>query len=280
MNKDNNKYSLTKSSSEEELKMYFNAVLKLAKSDNEFPINIDEVWMLVYSRRDEAVRALRRDFLENIDYQPLRQNAERSSDGKFSIGNQTDYKLSLSCMEFFIARKVRSVFEVYRQVFHGVANGTLLPKKQPKPRRQGVTLTKVRAAIEWVNGLSKSMNLNDASKLLFFEKVGKPLELPVPDYTPSKGVLKSASALLQENKVDISTQKFNQILMEKGLLKEMTRKSSKGERKFKNLTEQGMKYGENQVNPQNPKETQPLYYVDKFDELLALVGITPQAELF
>ena len=278
--KGNNNFFLTKSSSEQELKNYFNAVLKLAKSDNEFPINLDDVWMLVYSERSKAVRALKDNFIEGFDYQPFAQNGNRSSDGKFSFGNQTEYFLSLSCMEFFIARKVRSVFEVYRQVFHGVANGTLLPKKQSKPRKQGVTLTKVRAAIEWVNGLSKSMNLNDASKLLFFEKVGKPLELPVPDYTPSKGVLKSASALLQENKVDISTQKFNQILMEKGLLKEMTRQSSKGERKFKNLTEQGMQYGENQVNPQNPKETQPLYYVDKFDELLALVGITPQAELF
>ena len=28
------------------------------------------------------------------------------------------YMLSTACMEYFIARKVRSVFEVYRQVFH------------------------------------------------------------------------------------------------------------------------------------------------------------------
>lgn len=27
--------------------------------------------------------------------------------------------LSVSCLEYFIARKVRSVFEVYRSVFHG-----------------------------------------------------------------------------------------------------------------------------------------------------------------
>ena len=29
-----------------------------------------------------------------------------------------EYNISVSCMEFFIARKVRPVFEVYRQVFH------------------------------------------------------------------------------------------------------------------------------------------------------------------
>lgn len=33
------------------------------------------------------------------------------------------YYLSVSCLEFFIARKVRPVFEVYRQVFHRVAEG-------------------------------------------------------------------------------------------------------------------------------------------------------------
>ena len=34
--------------------------------------------------------------------------------------------LSVPCLEFFIARKVRQVFEVYRQVFHKVASGELL----------------------------------------------------------------------------------------------------------------------------------------------------------
>lgn len=38
--------------------------------------------------------------------------------------------LSVPCLEFFIARKVRPVFEVYRQVFHKVASGELM---QPEP---------------------------------------------------------------------------------------------------------------------------------------------------
>lgn len=69
---------LSKKSSESEIKSYFNAVLELSKSDNEFPINLDEVWMLVYGRKEEAVRALTssEQFIENIDYQVLRKNAE------------------------------------------------------------------------------------------------------------------------------------------------------------------------------------------------------------
>lgn len=75
---------LSKESSESEIKRYFNAVLELSKSDNEFPINLDEVWMLVYGRKEEAVRALTssEQFIENVDYQVLRRNAENSNGGR------------------------------------------------------------------------------------------------------------------------------------------------------------------------------------------------------
>lgn len=111
---------LSKESSESEVKAYFNAVLKLSQSDNEFPINIDEVWPLVYSRRQEAVRALTssEQFIENVDYQTVRKDAQQDLDNGWGGTNKVDYHLTVSCMEFFIARKVRPVFEVYRQVFH------------------------------------------------------------------------------------------------------------------------------------------------------------------
>lgn len=105
---------LSKESSENELKGYFEAVLKLAQSANEFPINLEDVWMLVYSEKGKAVRALKKDFIENIDFKVFAQNGENPQGGR-----PTDnYLLSTSCLEYFIARKVRPVFEVYRQVFH------------------------------------------------------------------------------------------------------------------------------------------------------------------
>ena len=121
---------LSKESSESEIKAYFNAIFELSKSDNEFPINLDDVWMLVYNRKQEAVRALtsNEQFIEGVDYQPLRKNAQRSQNGQF-IGGSTDYILSVSCMEFFIARKVRPVFEVYRQVFHKVVKREISRKE-------------------------------------------------------------------------------------------------------------------------------------------------------
>lgn len=111
------KLILTKESSESEIKAYFNAVLRLSQSDNEFPINLDEVWPLVYSEKGKATRALKNNFIENVDYILLAQNGKRDG-SDWGGSNKTDYYLSLSCMEYFIARKVRPVFEVYRQVFH------------------------------------------------------------------------------------------------------------------------------------------------------------------
>lgn len=126
---------LTKQSSEAEIKAYFCAVLNLSESDEEFPVNLDDVWPLVYSRKDKAVRALQSNdlFIKGIDYQVLPQNGENSkaipqNGGKLKEGRPIDiYMLSVPCLEFFIARKVRPVFEVYRQVFHKVAEGNATP---------------------------------------------------------------------------------------------------------------------------------------------------------
>ena len=255
---------LSKDSSESEIKRYFNAVLELSRSDNAFPINIDEVWMLVYSRRDYATDALKKDFIENVDY--------RCTSVKTEVGStRIEYEISVSCMEFFIARKVRPVFEVYRQVFHHSVHKAIEEKTRPK--REPSLTTKVRVSLEWVKGVSEVLNLNNSSKLSLLSKVAAPLGLPIPDYTPSHGILKSATELLKEAGLSISAQVFNQRAIQKGILCDIKRKSSKGKDKhFKSIPESGLLYGENQVNPNNPKETQPLWYKEKFNELLMLLG--------
>ena len=132
---------LTKQSSDSEIKAYFIQVLNLSRSKEEFPVNLDEVWALAYKEKGKAVRALRTNelFVEGIDYQVFTPNGQKT-DGVFAqngkksddaqdegrnVGGrpQNTYMLSVPCLEFFIARKVRSVFEVYRQVFHKVASG-------------------------------------------------------------------------------------------------------------------------------------------------------------
>ncbi len=118
---------LTKQSTDQEIKAYFEEVLRMSRDSEDFPVNLDDVWPLVFGRKQEAVRALKNDklFVENIDFQPLRKDAQRSDNGQFNGCDKVTYMLSVPCLEFFIARKVRPVFEVYRQVFHKVASGEL-----------------------------------------------------------------------------------------------------------------------------------------------------------
>ena len=97
---------LSKQSTDEQLQSYFENVLRLSKSGSEFPINLDDVWRVCYSEKGKAVRALTSVFIEGTDYEVFAQ------DGKNLLGGRptNEYRLSVQCLEFFIARKVRAVF--------------------------------------------------------------------------------------------------------------------------------------------------------------------------
>lgn len=253
--------TLSKESSESEIKAYFNEILKLSQSDNEFPVNFDDVWMLVYQYKHKAVNELKEKFIENVDYQAITQKVECKNGIGYS--RRIDYYITVPCLEFFIARKARSVFEIYRQVFHHTVNKVIEDKSidnQP-------TISDKMNAATWA---AKFLNLNDNSKLIIAKQILDPLNISLPDYTSSKGILKSASELLSEKGIKISAQAFNKAAIEKGYLCELSRNSSHGKKKrFKSITEKGLSYGENQVSPNNHKETQPLWYEDKFEDLLS-----------
>lgn len=145
---------LSKSSTEEQLKQYFMGIVELNKSSEEFPINLDDIWPIAYNRKEEAVRALTSvgsGFMQDLDYQFFRKNAEKNNEGldfcsaemrsktiegsdfcstemwskKDRRGghNKVTYFLSVSCAEYLVVRKCRPVFEIYRRVFHQVVNG-------------------------------------------------------------------------------------------------------------------------------------------------------------
>lgn len=100
------------------IKNYFQYIFTLAKSGEQYPVNLEDVYYLAYSRKDHAIDALKKDevFMQDVDYQVFPQIRENLFGGR----PKDIYKLSIPCLEFFIARKVRPVFEVYRQVFHAV----------------------------------------------------------------------------------------------------------------------------------------------------------------
>lgn len=124
---------LTKQSTAQDIKAYFEEVLKLSRDSEDFPVNLDDVWPLVYAEKGKAVRSLKSNelFVEGIDFILLAKNGKQEGNNGKQVNswggnNQVTYMLSVPCLEFFIARKVRPVFEVYRQVFHKVASGEII----------------------------------------------------------------------------------------------------------------------------------------------------------
>lgn len=131
----------------------------------------------------------------------------------------------------------------------------------------------LKEQVESLQAAADMLHMNDASKLLMLEGFYKGYNIPT-DFLPKyenngSREMKSATELLKRFECGISAGKFNTMLLEHGYLEERERASSKGNgiKKFKALTESGLKYGENLVSPHNQREVQPYYYVDSFMEL-------------
>lgn len=151
--------------------------------------------------------------------------------------------------------------------FYSTNNST--PYSQPSIMED--TVRSLGAAAEIMQKLFRSSN---ASAAAYFNKGITQLGLPAIDYVPSKGVKFSATDLLRKFNRSESIYRFNKRMLELGYLEEKTRvsrKSSNGFKKFKSITEKGLEFGENMVNPNNELETQPHYYESKFEELLSIL---------
>lgn len=129
--------------------------------------------------------------------------------------------------------------------------------------------------LQGVKFVADDLRVSEASKLLMyngaFEEFGLPTSF-LPKYEDNGNREQCpATELLKRNGCGMSAVKFNQLLLEKGYLEERTRKSTKtgDDKKFKALTDKGLRYGVNLINEKNQREVQPYYYADTFMELFA-----------
>lgn len=97
--------------------------------------------------------------------------------------------------------------------------------------------------------------------------------IPLPAYADEPDT-KSATILLKEHRVQIGAKTFNEFLIQQGLLEVKERPSrGNGVKYFKSLTEAGTEFGKNLISPNNPRETAPHYFPNKFVDLLKRVGL-------
>lgn len=152
----NHEVSLKSDSTREQLMAYFKSVCRIMdENHDEFPVNLDDVWPLTYGRKSDAVEALTKEFIQDVDYQVLRQNPQNPLGGRPTNA----YYLSLPCFEFFIARKKREVFEVYRQFFHKARRGEMALPQNPQLQYVQTQLYLADAAGEQTQVTSKMQSL-------------------------------------------------------------------------------------------------------------------------
>lgn len=265
---------LTKESVPQDIERYFRGVLALDQQDKVFSVNLDDVWQLCYAEKGKAVRALKANFIENVDFLPLAQNGKRSKDGRFNGGGY-DYYLTSACLEYFIARKVRPVFEVYRRVFHHA----VAQVQQPSLQEQ------IQANLTFADWAIKTLNINEASKLGWAKKIsdkfGLAAELPdAVNAGTEKPITHAATDLLKSHNVGISAQAFNRMLELKGVVKHATRPGKQGKvHSWYVITPAFDKYGQNQQDPKFQQQTQIRWYDATFNELLTIVGLNRQTLL-
>lgn len=197
------------------------------------------------------------DLIENVDFVVFPQFGENPKGGRPSI----EYALSIDAAKELSMVEGNEKGKQARKYFiecEKIAKGKI-----------GDALYSVEDKMIAIEYASRILGLNEASKLMMVKSVTDPMGLPTPNYVQSKGVLKSATVLLKDNGVEMSAKAFNKILVNKCVLEEKERPSSKrGVARFKAISKDWLEFGENQVSPNNPRETQPLWYEEKFLDLL------------
>lgn len=116
------KNAMLRARNREQVRSYFEQVLNLRNSGKPFPVDLDDVWPLVYSRKDNAVKVLTDKFIQDKEFvaqlpdsHRFRQKAEIKDGGDLRT---IKYYLSVDCMQYLIAREDRAIFDIYQQVFY------------------------------------------------------------------------------------------------------------------------------------------------------------------
>lgn len=257
-------------------------LIPIQENDGKKAVNARDLHIFLESKQQFADwiknRIKQYDFIEGQDYQKLYfdcqgnllnirlHNFMKSENQQVS---KIEYALSIGMAKELSMVEGNEKGKQARRYFiacEEVATAKAVENKEPGTMNPNTLYNLRMKAIAWT---VKMLNLSEESKLRMIKAVTEPLGLPSPDYATSKGVMHSATYLLKQRNNPLSIIQFNKAMLAGGFLEDKERPSkSKGTARFKCLTAKGLEFGENKVSPNNPLETQPHYYDDKFGELL------------
>lgn len=208
-------------------------------------------------------------FAENVDW---------SGFVIMTNGNETkDYAISLEFAKHIAMMCKSQKGHEYRSYF--------LECEKIATSKQTTQLPSFKEAIEGVEVLANYLRLPDSGRIALVAPVVKQygvnvalptyaIDAPSTSITGSSMPTNSATELLKEHGLKLSTLAFNKLLETNGFIETLTRKSSKGDKHYKSITAKGLAYGKNITSTSNTKETQPHWYIGKFSELLDAVMVS------
>lgn len=256
-----------------ELKLIENELVPVYEtSTGEQVVNGRELWSVLESKQQFSHWIKSRledcDAVENKDYTTIDNFIYRENS---NLGNKTtEYIIKLDTAKEMamlerndVGKKVRRYFIEIEKKYKALNQNT-----------NGVVSIHFKEIAETISMLANELRVNDAGRIAMYSNLFKAYNIPttaLPSYVDMGGrETKSATELLKRIGSNISATAFNKLLLTNGYLEERSRPSTRipGKIKaYKALTNKGLEYGLNLTNPNNQKEVQPHYYVDKFKEL-------------
>jgi len=173
------------------------------------------------------------------------------------------------------------VFEEMEDAYFRTQDGAALSPAAKTARPRTITHSQVAAGILLLRSAAEDLKFSPSSVLGGYQTLESKLgisgllpayaiDAPTSSASGSSETTKSASWLLKKFRVGISPAAFNDLLVQKGFLKEDQRPTSRGGiKKFKVCM--NLDFGKNITSPKNPRESQPHWYENKFKALLDLV---------
>lgn len=172
--------------------------------------------------------------------------------------------------------KAWQVYEEMVDVYFAVKDRSLLTAPVSSP-----LVEQIQAGTFLFDAFARAARLSPSAIALGYQKLAKKvgfddlipgyaIDAPTSSATGSSEPTSSATEMLKKRGVKMSARIFNLLLEQHGFIEKLTRPSkSKGEKSYWSV--KNLEYGKNSTPTQNQNETQPLWYISKFDELLELV---------